>query len=161
MSARRVLYERLLRETFLETMWRNKKPLKKISKGFCVPQAGIEPALAFSANRILSPACLPVPPPGRGKKNPVTHDGRESWAEDRARTGHPDLGKVVLYRMSYFREDAGTKFRQMFLSNKKNYFNFSGHPDPPVGGSCSTKWATSAKMPEQSFDVKRTKGLQK
>ena len=25
------------------------------------------------------------------------------WAEDRARTGHPDLGKVVLYQMSYFR----------------------------------------------------------
>ena len=24
-------------------------------------------------------------------------------AEDRARTGHPDLGKVVLYQMSYFR----------------------------------------------------------
>ena len=25
-------------------------------------------------------------------------------AEDQARTGHPDLGKVVLYQMSYFRE---------------------------------------------------------
>ena len=24
-------------------------------------------------------------------------------AEDRARTGYPDLGKVVLYQMSYFR----------------------------------------------------------
>lgn len=24
-------------------------------------------------------------------------------AEDQARTGHPDLGKVVLYQMSYFR----------------------------------------------------------
>jgi hypothetical protein len=29
-----------------------------------VPGTGIEPVLAFSANRILSPACLPVPPPG-------------------------------------------------------------------------------------------------
>ena len=31
----------------------------------------------------------------------------EVWivrAEDRARTGHPDLGKVVLYQMSYFRK---------------------------------------------------------
>ncbi len=27
-------------------------------------------------------------------------------AEDRARTGHPDLGKVVLYQMSYFRKYA-------------------------------------------------------
>ena len=29
--------------------------------------------------------------------------GPFSGAEDRARTGHPDLGKVVLYQMSYFR----------------------------------------------------------
>ena len=34
-----------------------------------VPGAGIEPALAFSANRILSPACLPIPPPGLKIKN--------------------------------------------------------------------------------------------
>ena len=26
-----------------------------------------------------------------------------AWADDRARTGHPDLGKVVLYQMSYIR----------------------------------------------------------
>ena len=26
-----------------------------------------------------------------------------SWAEDRVRTGDPDLGKVVLYQLSYFR----------------------------------------------------------
>ena len=36
--------------------------------GEFVPGAGIEPALTFSANRILSPACLPIPPPGRRKK---------------------------------------------------------------------------------------------
>ena len=30
-------------------------------------------------------------------------------AEDRARTGHPDLGKVVLYQMSYFRRFNLTK----------------------------------------------------
>src|SRR5688500_5406844 len=29
--------------------------------------------------------------------------GLDYGAEDRARTGHPDLGKVVLYQMSYFR----------------------------------------------------------
>ena len=34
-----------------------------------VPGAGIEPALTFSANRILSPACLPIPPPGLKKKD--------------------------------------------------------------------------------------------
>ena len=26
-----------------------------------------------------------------------------SWAEDRARTGHPQLGRLMLYQMSYFR----------------------------------------------------------
>ena len=29
-----------------------------------MPPAGLEPALAFSANRILSPACLPISPQG-------------------------------------------------------------------------------------------------
>jgi hypothetical protein len=36
------------------------------------------------------------------KKNP-DKVGTFFGAEDRARTGHPDLGKVVLYQMSYFR----------------------------------------------------------
>ena len=68
-----------------------------------VPGAGIEPALAFSANRILSPACLPVPPPGQGvlKKNHPLRDG--SRAEDEIRTRDPHLGKVMLYQLSYFR----------------------------------------------------------
>ena len=35
------------------------------------------------------------------KKIPNRNSG--FWAEDQARTGHPDLGKVVLYQMSYFR----------------------------------------------------------
>ena len=39
---------------------------------------------------------------GRQKKSPLCQE-RTFGAEDRARTGHPDLGKVVLYQMSYFR----------------------------------------------------------
>ena len=38
---------------------------------------------------------------GGEKKIPLS--GIFFGAEDRARTGHPDLGKVVLYQMSYFR----------------------------------------------------------
>ncbi|MEY3120883.1 MAG: hypothetical protein RL548_1240 [Bacteroidota bacterium] len=38
----------------------------------------------------------------RLKKNPSPKNGIFG-AKDRARTGHPDLGKVVLYQMSYFR----------------------------------------------------------
>ena len=37
------------------------------------------------------------------EKNPPKIRGIFLGAEDRARTGHPDLGKVVLYQMSYFR----------------------------------------------------------
>ena len=33
----------------------------------------------------------------------------QTGAEDRARTGHPDLGKVVLYQMSYFRRGKDVK----------------------------------------------------
>jgi hypothetical protein len=36
-------------------------------------------------------------------KNPPEVEWISIGAEDRARTGHPDLGKVVLYQMSYFR----------------------------------------------------------
>ena len=38
------------------------------------------------------------------KKNPPQWEDFLG-AEDRARTGYPDLGKVVLYQMSYFRID--------------------------------------------------------
>jgi hypothetical protein len=60
----------------------------------------------------LSPACLPIPPPGQFSKKILRLPGKRIvGAEDRARTGHPDLGKVVLYQMSYFRMDTGTLFR--------------------------------------------------
>jgi hypothetical protein len=39
----------------------------------------------------------------KGKKKGVRYHTFSLGAEDRARTGHPDLGKVVLYQMSYFR----------------------------------------------------------
>ena len=45
-------------------------------------------------------------------------------AEDRARTGYPDLGKVVLYQMSYFRRllfrRTGCKNKSLPFCNKKN-----------------------------------------
>jgi hypothetical protein len=42
-------------------------------------------------------------------------------AKDRARTGHPDLGKVVLYQMSYFR----MSFARLYIKQLKN---FNQHP---------------------------------
>ena len=44
---------------------------------------------------ILSPACLPIPP--------FEHPRRER-AENETRTRDPNLGKVMLYQLSYFRK---------------------------------------------------------
>ncbi len=49
-------------------------------------EAGIEPAYPTWKDGIITVILFP-----------------RFGAEDQARTGHPDLGKVMLYRMSYFR----------------------------------------------------------
>lgn len=50
---------------------KNKKPSDNLRfRGFKVPQTGLEPVRPCG-HRILSPACLPIPPPGRGKKKEV------------------------------------------------------------------------------------------
>jgi hypothetical protein len=58
---------------------------------------------AVAGNRILSPARLPVPPPGLGNKKNPPWDGISPGAEDEARTRDLNLGKVALYQLSYFR----------------------------------------------------------
>jgi hypothetical protein len=57
------------------------------------------------------------------KKNPVPPlAGRDKLrAEDRARTGHPNLGKVVLYQMSYFR----ILYKNLFEDSKNNILHFT------------------------------------
>ncbi len=54
-------------------------------------------------NQKVSKICFELQDYNTIKKNPSTKGGRILGAKDRARTGHPDLGKVVLYQMSYFR----------------------------------------------------------
>ena len=44
---------------------------------------------------ILSPSCLPIPP--------FEQPFKEKRAENEARTRDPNLGKVMLYQLSYFR----------------------------------------------------------
>ena len=54
------------------------------------------------AHRILSPACLPIPPSRHLRKKhrlAVPYRG----AKDGVRTRDLDLGKVALYQLSYFR----------------------------------------------------------
>ena len=46
----------------------------------------------ISAQRILSPSCLPF------------HHSSDLGAENETRTRDPNLGKVVLYQLSYFRK---------------------------------------------------------
>ena len=86
------------------------------SKGFrfCT-RGGNRTRTAFECNRILSPACLPVPPPEQVMLYPEPGSNRrllnnksllfrrDRRAKDEIRTRDPDLGKVVLYQLSYFR----------------------------------------------------------
>ena len=49
----------------------------------------------------LKVACLPIPPPGQKKLTGSTVNIRR--AKNGTRTRDPNLGKVVLYQLSYFR----------------------------------------------------------
>ena len=57
---------------------------------------------AFKGQGILSPSCLPIPPLRHLHKKSRTESG-PCGAENETRTRDPDLGKVVLYQLSYFR----------------------------------------------------------
>ena len=100
----------------------------------------------ISAHRILSPACLPIPPPEpislkmKGSlastifknypedkkfpviiysKKPLLLAERFLWrAENETRTRDPNLGKVMLYQLSYFRI-WDCKSNNFFTSSKK------------------------------------------
>ncbi len=69
-----------------------------------VPRAGIEPARCCHRG-ILSPLRLPISPPGQ---TDVFGAGNE------IRTRDPDLGKVVLYQLSYSRNNI---FKKNFKNN--------------------------------------------
>ena len=95
-----------------------------------VPGAGLEPAQPYSRG-ILNPLCLPISPPGQGVTGGASRSRTEvhgfairciatlptrlklmcrqvnltceSGAGNETRTRDPDLGKVVLYQLSYSR----------------------------------------------------------
>ena len=93
-----------------------------------VPGAGIEPARSFDRG-ILSPLCLPIPPPGLNNNCHIIRGGeyrsrtglngvavhciaalltrhneqKQLGAGNETRTRDPNLGKVVLYQLSYSR----------------------------------------------------------
>ena len=63
-------------------------------------------------------SCVSTSSTTRVKKNHLPEADGLFRAEDRARTGHPDLGKVVLYQMSYFR------ILKQLLQQKRTFFVF-------------------------------------
>lgn len=69
-----------------------------------VPEARLELA-RLERRGILNPLCLPIPPLG------------QIGAGNEARTRDPDLGKVVLYQLSYFRISgiSECKYKRFFL----------------------------------------------
>jgi hypothetical protein len=82
-----------------------------------------------STNSTTRVTHLPTSEKLRAKK--IQTFGLDFGAKDRARTGHPDLGKVVLYQMSYFRifkkelfQSSVTKYplNELIRLRKKNCF---------------------------------------
>ena len=106
----------------------------------------------FKGQGILSPSCLPIPPlrhcfnehlqkipillgtlwSGKRDSNsrPRPWQGRalptelfpQSGAENETRTRDPDLGKVVLYQLSYFRLSFLTRQKYNFFHSRKHFF---------------------------------------
>ena len=56
--------------------------------------------LHASRHTHLKRARLPIPPPGQRL---LFQHFKETWAENETRTRDPNLGKVMLYQLSYFR----------------------------------------------------------
>jgi hypothetical protein len=78
---------------------------------------------SVAGNRILSPARLPVPPPGQHHhpKNKKFHRQTTNGipgAEDEARTRDLNLGKVALYQLSYFRMNI--RLKELSLPHNPN-----------------------------------------
>ena len=68
-----------------------------ISKRLCPEQ---DSNLHASRHTHLKRARLPIPPPGQRL---LFQHFKETWAENETRTRDPNLGKVMLYQLSYFR----------------------------------------------------------
>ena len=83
---------------------------------------------AFKGQGILSPSCLPIPPLRHLHKKSRLPSG-PCGAENETRTRDPDLGKVVLYQLSYFRFANCAAKVQLFsipqaILRKKFHFSF-------------------------------------
>jgi hypothetical protein len=98
----------------LDTLKQKTLNLLKIKGLFhnVVLEAGLEPARPYR-HRILSPACLPIPPLERLKNR----------ARNETRTRDPDLGKVVLYQLSYSRSKTVRNINNSLIITLKAFAN--------------------------------------
>ena len=83
-------------------MVKQKANLKRSAFKFQCPRRDLNPHRRCGRQDFKSCVSTNFTTRASGVKKILCHKER-IWAEDRARTGHPDLGKVVLYQMSYFR----------------------------------------------------------
>ena len=106
----------------------------------------------FKGQGILSPSCLPIPPLRHLHKKSRTASG-PCGAENETRTRDPDLGKVVLYQLSYFRKSGAENetrtrdpdlgkvvlyqlsyFRLRIARQKYNFFQYRKHFREKISG---------------------------
>ena len=94
-----------------------------------VPEARLELA-RLERRGILNPLCLPIPPLG------------QIGAGNEARTRDPDLGKVVLYQLSYFRK----RNKNHLLCEEEETRTPTSQLTLPPQSSASTNSATSPSL---------------
>ena len=85
-----------------------------------VPRTGLEPARLSTLAPETSASTIPPP-------------GHCPWAENEARTRDPNLGKVVLYQLSYFRIGCYASFLQTKIKISKRAENEARTRDPNLG----------------------------
>ncbi len=103
------------------------KTEKGAVSAFFVPEAGLEPArpqwpLDFKSN--VSTNSTTQAFVSKKKSRPEYHGSGIPGAGNGTRTRDPDLGKVVLYQLSYSRASFGTANVKLFLFYKQGLRKF-------------------------------------
>ena len=105
-------------------MVKRKKPCTYYAGFFIVLGTGLEPVQP-NGHWILSPTCLPIPPPEPGPHHndelskKTLRLSQRYGAKNGARTRDLNLGKVALYQLSYFRIDVKTTLELEVLEEGK------------------------------------------